>query len=100
MNNITVNKHENKITIQVVGEFTYELHKKFRDSYRDEKPTSQYVIDLAKTKSMDSSALGMLLLLRQHAGEDKSQIRIINHNPQIKNILKLVRFDELFAMND
>ena len=41
-------------------------------------------------------ALGMLLLLRDHAGGDGSNIRIINCNPDVKKILAISNFEQLF----
>jgi anti-anti-sigma factor len=46
----------------------------------------------------DSSALGMLLLLRDHAGGDDSQIKIVNCNADVKKILTISNFDKLFSI--
>ncbi len=45
---------------------------------------------------MDSSALGMLLLLRERAGGDNAQIDIVNCNPGPEKILKAANFNRLF----
>ncbi|MCB1654339.1 MAG: STAS domain-containing protein, partial [Pseudomonadales bacterium] len=44
----------------------------------------------------DSSALGMLLLLRDHAGGDNAEIRVINSNPDVLKIFNISNFDKLF----
>lgn len=99
MNTVYVKKKKNEITIQIVGEFTYNVYKDFRNAYRNEDPDSVFIIDMEKTKDIDSSALGMLLLLRQYAGEDKAKIKVINENSKIKEILNIVRFEDLFNIN-
>ncbi|MEC9085422.1 MAG: STAS domain-containing protein, partial [Pseudomonadota bacterium] len=53
------------LTICVEGRFDFSTHQSFRDAYEHSEPTvSHYVIDLSDTTYLDSSALGMLLLLR------------------------------------
>jgi anti-anti-sigma regulatory factor len=48
---------------------------------------------------MDSSALGMLLLLREHAGGDRSEIRIVNANTALRGTLRVAGFDKLFTLH-
>jgi anti-anti-sigma factor len=55
------------------------------------------VLDLAGTEYMDSSALGMLLLLHDYA-KDASSIEIINCSPDIKAIFAISNFQKLFKI--
>jgi anti-anti-sigma regulatory factor len=48
---------------------------------------------------MDSSALGMLLLLREHAGADRAEIRIVNAGSELRNTFKVAGFDKLFVLH-
>ena len=71
------NNSEKELTIKVNGRFDFSSHQEFRDAY--EKVASSvdtYNVDLSGTSYLDSSALGMLLLLRDHAGGDKSNVKI------------------------
>lgn len=84
-------------TITVVGRFDFGLYRDFRATYRDiPKNQCRYVVDLKSADYMDSSALGMLLLLREHAGEEAGRIRIANCRPDISRILAIAAFDRLF----
>jgi anti-anti-sigma factor len=56
-------------------------------------------VDLRDATYLDSSALGMLLLLRDHAGGDGSNIHIINCNPDVKKILAISNFEQLFDIH-
>ncbi len=47
---------------------------------------------------LDSSALGMLLLLRDHAGGDAAEVRIVNCNPDVRKILTISNFEQLFEI--
>ena len=58
-----------------------------------------YVIDLGEVSSMDSSALGMLLLLREHAGADRAEIRIVNADTSLRGTLRVAGFDKLFVLH-
>jgi anti-anti-sigma factor len=51
------------------------------------------------TTYLDSSALGMLLLLRDHAGGDTANIKIVNCNPDVKKILTISNFEQLFSID-
>jgi anti-anti-sigma regulatory factor len=48
---------------------------------------------------MDSSALGMLLLLRDHAGGDDAEVQVINISSDVRKILAISNFDKLFDIN-
>ncbi|WP_053118364.1 MULTISPECIES: STAS domain-containing protein [unclassified Pseudomonas] len=86
-----------KLKISVKGRFDFGKHQEFRNSYErvDPEPNS-YELDLKETTYLDSSALGMLLLLRDHAGGDDSDIRVVNPNSDVRKILAISNFDKLF----
>ncbi|MCY0966051.1 STAS domain-containing protein [Parathalassolituus penaei] len=88
-----------ELTIRVSGRFDFSAHQAFRDAYENLAPdASSYIIDLRDTSYLDSSALGMLLLLRDHAGGDSAQISVINCNADVKKILKISNFEQLFRI--
>lgn len=88
-----------ELTIQVQGRFDFSSLQMFRNAYenQDANPTG-YVVDLKESDYLDSSALGMLLALRDHAGGDTAHIRIVHCNPDVKKILVITKLDELFTV--
>jgi len=87
------------LTIRISGRFDFSSHQDFRKAYESiAEPNGGYVIDMSGAEYLDSSALGMLLLMREHAGGDQAQITISNCRPQIKNILKVANFAKLFKV--
>ncbi|MED5465273.1 MAG: STAS domain-containing protein [Myxococcota bacterium] len=87
------------LTIRISGRFDFSSHQDFRKAYESvAEPGGGYVIDMSEAEYLDSSALGMLLLMREHAGGDQAQITISNCRPQIKNILKVANFAKLFKV--
>jgi HptB-dependent secretion and biofilm anti anti-sigma factor len=84
-------------TVVRIGErFDFSLHREFRNAYREaQSGTGSYVVDLKDTEYMDSSALGMLLLLREHAGK-RGTVRLVNCQADVKRILAIANFQQLF----
>ena len=97
--NTTVSETGNKVTISVAGKFDFQLYDEFRASYADTAGNGvEYVVDLSDTDYLDSSALGMLLLLREHAGGESSSIEITQATPEVRKILDVANFGKLFRI--
>ncbi len=88
------------LVIRVVGRFDFSEHDAFRQAYElvSERP-DRYVIDLGETRYLDSSALGMLLVLRDYAGGDEASVEIVNCNQDVKKIFSISNFDQLFTIH-
>lgn len=88
-----------ELTVQIKGRFDFSAHQMFRDAYEKvESEPKCYVVDMKETTYLDSSALGMLLLLRDHAGGDSADIRIVNSNADVRKILTISNFEQLFTI--
>lgn len=89
----------NELTIAIEGRFDFSAHQDFRNCYENlSKAPASYLVDMHDTTYLDSSALGMLLLLRDHAGGDSASIRIVNCSPDVKKILTISNFEQLFSI--
>ena len=87
------------LTIKVEGRFDFSALQQFRAAYEKVSPKPEnYIIDLSNSDYLDSSALGMLLALRDFAGGDGANIRILGANQDIKKILVITKLDELFKV--
>jgi len=88
------------LTITVQGRFDFSSLQNFRNSYEKIMPKpSTYVIDLKESEYLDSSALGMLLALRDYAGGDAANISVVNCNQDVRKILVITKLDELFSVS-
>ena len=87
------------LKINIEGRFDFSSHQEFRESYEanGDRP-AEYLVDMRSTTYLDSSALGMLLLLRDYAGGDSAQILIVNCNPDVRKILSISNFEQLFKI--
>lgn len=88
-----------ELTIIISGRFDFNAHQAFREAYlRPDVSPQRYVLDLQGANYLDSSALGMLLLLRDHAGGDEADIRLLNCNSDVRRILQVSNFEKLFVI--
>jgi anti-anti-sigma factor len=94
---IQVSRQADCLTIAVVGRFDFQCHQDFRRSYERAEAVRQVVIDLERTDYLDSSALGMLLLLRDSISTPGA-VRIVRSSPAVKRILKIANIDQLITV--
>ena len=92
------NDDGSSVAIKIDGRFDFNAHHDFRNIYRNEKSGAAYNIDMTGTEYIDSSALGMLLLLREHAGNENAKITISGCNDDIKKIFSISNFEKLFTI--
>lgn len=87
-------------SIKINGKFDFSLHNQFRKSYKDLNLSGgDYIVDLGDTDYLDSSALGMLLLLKEHAESQSSTVRLSNFSDEIREVLTIASFDKLFTID-
>ena len=99
---ITVRPSEDQTTIQITitGSFDFSLHRDFRNAYRNVTQAGvKFNVNLHGAEYMDSAALGMLLLLREHAEKHKSYVILQAPSPEIKRILLMAKFDQMLAID-
>ena len=90
---------DSELTITIEGRFDFAMLPVFRSAYEKLHPKPRsYVVDLSAADYLDSSALGMLLALRDHAGGDEANIKLRNPNTDVKKILVITKLDELFGL--
>lgn len=95
----TVSADGSQVTIYIQGRFDFSSHQEFRSAYEKlSRIPYNYCVDLQGTSYLDSSALGMLLLLRDHAGGERSKIEIVNCSHDVKKILLISNFEQLFTI--
>jgi len=91
---------EGKLIIKIDGRFDFGIHQDFRSAYENNgENVKSFIVDLRATSYLDSSALGMLLLLRDYAGGDKADVNIINASPDVLKILTISNFEQLFKIS-
>jgi anti-anti-sigma factor len=83
------------------GRFTFECHQAFKnvtDPLLDNPALAEIRLDLAGVSYMDSSSLGMLLVLREKAEAKGRVIVLVRPSPSVITILKVVQFGKIFQI--
>jgi anti-anti-sigma factor len=89
-----------ELSITVDGKFDFSLHQSFKEAYSSFSEQNMIIIlDLSKTSYLDSSALGMILLLKDHAEKNANKIMIKNPNEAVSKILKIAQFHRLLTID-
>lgn len=88
------------LTIKISDRFDFNLHSELRRLYyQPDKRYQSYIVDLKDTTYMDSSALGMLLQLRDFAGGRREAVRVTRAQAAIKEILAVANFHQLMTVD-
>jgi len=90
---------DNLLTIAIKGRFDFASHQSFCDAYEGVgNDIDQYLIDMRDVSYLDSSALGMLLLLKDHA-KDGAKIGITHCSDDVRKIFEISNFKQLFDID-
>lgn len=89
-----------ELVLSVKGLFDINLYEAFNDSYKPYLTQANHiVIDFSQTTSIDSAALGLMLLLRQKFGADDARISLVNANDSVRKVLDIAQFGQLFDLH-
>lgn len=86
------------VMINIQDRFDFTTHKEFRAVYKERPRALKYVINMDNVRYIDSSALGMMLLLREHALKHGGSVTIMNCSDDIMKILTIANFQRLFVI--
>jgi HptB-dependent secretion and biofilm anti anti-sigma factor len=89
---------DNSTVIKISGRFDFSCHSEFRQAYSSHPAGASIVVDMSEASYLDSAALGMLLLLRDHANATGSPVAIANCQGQPNEVLRIANFDRLFKI--
>ena len=95
------NTDDGFVCIAISERFDFSLHQHFRQAYEGSKAQgTKFRIDLSQTTYMDSSALGMILLLKDHVENIKGEVVISRPNDSVKKILEIAQFNRLLTIEN
>ncbi|MGB1800086.1 MAG: STAS domain-containing protein [Gammaproteobacteria bacterium] len=93
----TRSNSNSELTLSLPEKFDFHLHGEFKQAY-EKAGVKQLILDMNKTKFMDSSALGMLLQLKEYAEQTNSKVSIKNASKNVMQIMEIAHFDKLFKV--
>lgn len=90
-----------RMTLKLNGRFDFHSHRTFREAYEKallEDGVRELEINLNGVDYLDSSALGMLLLLREKTAAGGRQVALSGLQGTVKQVLDVANFSKLFAI--
>jgi HptB-dependent secretion and biofilm anti anti-sigma factor len=89
-------------TISLVGRFDFNTHRDFRAAYEPlvaDAACRAITLDFSRVDYLDSSALGMLLMLRDKMGGCGKEVALTGVAGNIKQVLEIANFSKLFSIS-
>ena len=96
----SINQQTNQCTIRMRGQFTFGDNGKIRDIIATMVGGNfkHFTVDTSELVFVDSAALGMLLLMSDEARKAKVEMTLDGASGQVKKMLQLSNFDQIFAI--
>ena len=88
--------------ISMSGSFDFKVHRDFKNAYTpllDNPVLSEIDIEMSKLDFIDSSGLGMLMLLKERAHATKKSVSLLNASGTVMELLEVANFIKLFNFN-
>jgi HptB-dependent secretion and biofilm anti anti-sigma factor len=92
---------DGRAEIQLLGRFDFNAHREFREAIDvalADAAATELAVDMGGVEYLDSSALGMLLMLRDKAKVSGKPIALVNCRGVVKQVLDIANFGKLFTM--
>lgn len=87
--------------IRLTGRFDFSRHREFKSCYEaalNEPALRRIDVDFEGVDYLDSSALGMLLLLKERADGRALPVSLVNCRGVVKEILEVANFSKMFCL--
>lgn len=92
---------DSKAVLNLNGRFDFHSHRDFRAAYEaalEAPPVREIEINFVAVDYLDSSALGMLLLLREKAEGLGKRVVLAGLRGTVKQVLDIANFGKLFLV--
>ncbi|HJV22943.1 MAG TPA: STAS domain-containing protein [Holophagaceae bacterium] len=93
--------HETSTVLELSGRFTFEDHPTFKKALTDlweRTGTRTLILDFSALSYLDSSALGLMLLMRERAAAAGVKLVIRRPSEAVRRLILVVNFDRLFEI--
>ncbi len=99
---VSITNEAGKATISLVGRFDFNTHREFRGAYEPlitDASVRAVFVDFSGVDYLDSSALGMLLMLRDKLGGVNKEVALSGVRGNVKQVLDIANFAKLFQIS-
>ena len=90
-----------KAVVRLMGRFDFSAHRDLRDSCStllESADVRELDLDMGGVEYMDSSALGMLLLLKERADAASKRVALHNYKGTVRQVLDIANFGKIFSI--
>ncbi|KAF0814450.1 STAS-domain containing protein [Andreprevotia sp. IGB-42] len=97
----TVQIEEEVGRVVLSGQFDFSAHREFRqvcETLIANSSVREVLIDFQNVNYLDSSALGMLLLLKEKIGAANKSLALVNCRDTVKQVLEIACFGKIFTI--
>jgi len=97
-----ISKDAGKAVVKLAGRFDFHTQREFRsacESLAVDGDIRAVVVDFSGVDYLDSSALGMLLLLRDKLAEADKPVALTGARGHVKQVLGVANFGKLFSIS-
>lgn len=98
---VSVKTANNQGVILLQGRFDFNAHREFReaaDKLVENSALKEIRVDFAGVDYLDSSALGMLLMLRDRCRSAGKEVSLAQSHGAVKQVLDIANFGKLFTI--
>ncbi|MCB1906380.1 MAG: STAS domain-containing protein [Rhodocyclaceae bacterium] len=98
----SVHSNDDAAVIRLAGRFDFNSHREFRDAVEkslDGAVAKPIRVELGGVTYLDSSALGMLLMLRDKAKAANRAVSLSGAQGNVKQVLDIANFGKLFSIS-
>lgn len=95
-------KDAGKAVIKLAGRFDFNTHRDFRGAYEPlitDADVRTVNVDFSAVDYLDSSALGMLLMLRDKLSGANKEVALTGVRDNVKQVLDIANFSKLFKIS-
>ncbi|MCB1773869.1 MAG: STAS domain-containing protein [Gammaproteobacteria bacterium] len=96
---IHIGKGENECQLHIDGRFTFETYREFLSAVDGRSPHCKHLtIDLTRTDYLDSSALGLLIQMRQRLSNPERNVLRVKKGSVAEEVLTITNFAQMFQI--
>ena len=99
---IQASRIDDKATLRLDGRFQFDSHRECRaayDPWLDDPAVRRIAVDFSRVAYLDSSALGMLLLLKEKAASLNKSVELAGAQGAVRQVLDVANFARLFIVS-
>lgn len=85
--------------ISMSGRFDFQVHREFKEAYTplaENSTVREIEIEMSNIEYIDSSALGMLMLLNERCKSSNKTVTLLNPSPVATHALEIAHFATFF----